>query len=177
MGAHMSNLHFRLMSFNYRFRDWFSPPERVLAETGIAEGSRVLDFGCGSGSFIRGAAKLVGGSGKVYALDVHPLAIKAAKALAWKRHLTNVQTIQSDCRTGLPDRSVDTVLLFDTFHHLSNAGDVLAELHRVLADGGVLSFSDHHMSEEEILRGVTGTGLFRLAERGRRTYAFAKIAD
>ncbi|MFH1323270.1 MAG: methyltransferase domain-containing protein, partial [Methanobacteriota archaeon] len=64
-------------------------------------------------------------------------------------------TIHSDRRTGLPDKSLDAVLLYDAFHDLEKPDDVLKEIHRVLKSDGILSFSDHHMKEEEIVSKVT----------------------
>jgi hypothetical protein len=43
------------------------------------------------------------------------LAVQRVRALARVRGLANVQAIQSDCRTGLPDDSIDVVLLYGTF--------------------------------------------------------------
>ena len=65
------------------------------------------------------------------------------------------------------------MLLYDTFHDLSRPDDVLQELHRVLKSGGTLSFSDHHMKDQEILARVTKTGLFKLSKKGKKTYSFA----
>nr|MDO8089972.1 class I SAM-dependent methyltransferase [Candidatus Sigynarchaeota archaeon] len=111
----------------------------------------------------------------VYALDINPLAVRRVQSIASKRKLTNVETICSDCRTGLPDNSVDVVLLYDTFHLLNNPNEVLEELHRVLKPEGILSFSDHHMKESEILSRVTNRGLFRLWKKGKKTYSFLKV--
>jgi ubiquinone/menaquinone biosynthesis C-methylase UbiE len=88
--------------------------------------------------------------------------------------LTNVETILSDCQTELPDNSLDVVLLYDAFHHLSDPNMVLKELSRVLKPDGILSFSDHHMKENEIVAAVTNNGLFRLSRKGQRTYTFLK---
>jgi len=85
-----------------------------------------------------------------------------------------VETILSDCQTGLPDNSLDVVLLYDIFHHLGDRDRVLKELHRVLKPDGVLSFSDHHMKESEIVSQVTNSRLFRLSRKGQRTYTFLK---
>ncbi|MGZ7210545.1 MAG: hypothetical protein ACXVHV_11745, partial [Methanobacterium sp.] len=54
--------------------DFFRPRIDILEEAGIKSGYHVLDYGCGSGSYIVDTARLVGGSVMVYALDVHPLA-------------------------------------------------------------------------------------------------------
>lgn len=169
-----SDFHFKLMAITFKLRDILSPRKNILKETGIKQGFHVLDYGCGPGSYTTAASELVGGSGKVYALDIHPLAIRKVRDIVSKNKLTNVETILSDCKTGLPDNSVNVVLLYDTFHDLSYPNGVLQELHRVLKSDGFLSFSDHHMKEQEIISKVTETGLFKLSGKGERTYSFSK---
>jgi len=154
----------------------FLPRENVLLEVGIKPGFCILDYGCGPGSYTIIAAKLAGERGKVYALDIHPLAIQMVKNMSEKKKLTNVEIILSDCATGLPDQSVDVVLLYDTFHGLSKPDEVLAEMHRVLKPDGILSFNDHHLKEEsEIISRITGKDLFKLSEKGKRVYNFVKV--
>ena len=172
MDKSMANLHFKLMSFGYKFRDFFLPRMNILKEVGIKTGFHVLDYGCGPGSYITAVAELVGQSGKIYALDVHPLAIQRVLSIASKKQLPIVEPICSDCKTGLPDDSVDVVLLYDTFHNLGDPNGVLEELYRVLKPNGILSFSDHHLKENEIVSKVTNKGLFRLSRKGKRTYSF-----
>ena len=174
MNKPMSNFHFKFMSFGYRFRDFFLPRKNVLKEVGIKPGFHVLDYGCGPGGYIMAAMEFAGKSGKIYALDIHPLAIQRVQNIVSKKKLTNVETICSDCKTGLPDNSVDVVLLYDTLHDLGDPNGVLEELHRVLKPKGILSFSDHHMQENEIVSKVTSRGLFRLSKKGERTYSFSK---
>ena len=174
MDKPQSNLDFRLMSLSYRFRDFFLPRMHVLEEVGIEPGFHVLDYGCGPGSYIVPLVGLVGKSGRIYAVDIHPLAIQSVKGIASRRQLTNVETICSDCKTGLPDHSVDVVLLYDILHDLDEPDGVLEELHRVLKPSGILSLSDHHMKEDEIISKVTNRGLFKLSRKGERTYSFSK---
>lgn len=169
------NSHFRLMSLQYKFRDFFVPRMKILKEVDIGEGFHVLDYGCGPGSYIAPLAQLVGSSGKIFALDLHPLALKMVQRLASKKHLTNVTTIHSDCQTGLLDESLDVALLYDVFHDLDQPGGVLKELHRILKPSGILSLSDHHLQEQDIVSGVMGGGLFRMVKKGQRTYTFQKI--
>jgi len=174
MDKPMSDLHFKFMSFGYRFRDLFLPRKKILHEVGIKEEFHILDYGCGPGGYVIPASKLVGKSGKVYALDIHPLAIQKVKDIVSKYNLQNVETIRSDYKTGLADNSIDVVLLYDTFHDLDHPNRVLKELHRVLKPKGILSFSDHHMKENEIASKLTEKGLFRLLGKGKRTYSFLK---
>jgi ubiquinone/menaquinone biosynthesis C-methylase UbiE len=174
MDKPMPDLHFKVMSFIYKFRDLFLTPRSLLEEVGIRPGFHLLDYGCGPGSYIATAAELAGESGEIYALDIHPLAIERVQHIASAKKLTNVKTIRSDCKTGLPDSSVDAVLLYDIFHMLSDPSAVLEELHRVLKPNGILSFNDHHMKESEIVSGVANGGLFKLSIKGKRTYTFIK---
>lgn len=172
MDKPMSNFDFKFMSVGYKFRDFFLPRKNILKEVGIKPGFQVLDYGCGPGGYIVPLAKLVGESGKVYALDIHPLAVQKVQDIASKKQLINVETILSDCKTGLPDKSLDVVLLYDAFHHLSDPATILEELYRVLKPDGILSLSDHHMKENEIVAAVTNSGLFRLSRKGQRTYTY-----
>jgi ubiquinone/menaquinone biosynthesis C-methylase UbiE len=175
MDKPMSNLDFRFMSLGFKFRDLLLPRGKILKEVGIKPGSYILDYGCGPGSYTIPAAQLAGSAGKVYALDIHPLAVQRVQSAAAKRHLTNIEVILSDCATGLPDASIDVVLLYDTFHNLEEPDEVLAELHRVLKADGILSFNDHHIKEEdEIISRITGNGLFALLRKGEKVYNFSK---
>jgi ubiquinone/menaquinone biosynthesis C-methylase UbiE len=158
----------------YKIRDLFLPPRNILKEAEIKPGFHVLDYGCGPGSYSIAAAELVGTTGKVYALDINSLAIQQVKRSALRKRVTNIETIRSDCATGLENSSIDVVLLYDTFHTLRNPNSVLEELHRVLKPNGILSFSDHHMKENEIISKVTSRRLFRLLRKGKRTYSFLK---
>lgn len=169
-----SNLDFRLMPLTYKFRDFLLPPMSILKEVGIESGFHVLDFGCGPVSYIMPLAELVSKSGKVYALDIHPLAIQSVQTLASRKRLANMQTILSDCKTGLLPNSLDAVLLYDTLHHLDDPNGVLADLHTVLRPKGILSVTDHHMKQDEIISGVTSRGLFKLSAKGKRTYSFSR---
>jgi ubiquinone/menaquinone biosynthesis C-methylase UbiE len=169
-----TNFHFTLMSLEFKLRDLFFPRKSILKEVGIKPGFFVLDYGCGPGSYITPLSELVGKSGKIYALDVHPLAIQKVQKITSKRKLTNVETVRSDCKTGLPDYSIDVILLYDILHELSDPNGVLEELRRVLKPNGILSLSDHHLEENEIISKVTNRGLFKLSRKGKRTYSFSK---
>ena len=171
---HISNSGFKAMALTFKIRDFLRPRKDVVKEVGIREGFQVLDYGCGPGSYVRAVAELVGKSGKIYALDINLLAIQTVKKIAEKNRLTNVETILSSCKTRLPDDSLDVVLLYDTFHDLTDPDEVLEELHRVLKPNGVLSFSDHHMKENDIISEVTNKGLFKLLKKGVETLSFVK---
>ena len=169
-----SMLGFKLMSLIFKIRDFFLPRINVLNEVGIKPGNSVLDYGCGPGGYILPLSSLVGVSGKIFALDINPLAIKSTVDISTKNGLKNVKTIQSNCVTGLPDQSVDVVLLYDTYHDLDNSYEVLQEINRILKPEGILSFSDHHMKDDEIMEKITQSNLFKILRKNKKTYTLSK---
>ena len=175
MDGEKSNLDFRLMSLKFRLRDLLLPRKKILQEAGIKKGFSVLDYGCGPGGYLPPLAVMVGATGRIYALDIKPLAIETVKKLVTKKRLQNVETILSGGDTRLPDESIDVVLLYDVYHGLRQPHKILAEINRVLKPGGVLSFNDHHMQDEEIRSRLTEKGFFSLLNKGKRVHNFTKV--
>jgi len=169
-----SNLDFRLMAIEFLLRDWLRPPINVLREAGMLPGMTVLDFGCGPGGFSLAAARLVEARGRVYALDIHPLAIRMVKRDAEKQGLRNIHPIHGTSAEVIPDESVNFVLLYDVLHDLPDTDSVLREIHRVLTPDGILSASDHHLQAAGLQRVITETGLFLPTGRTQRTHQFAR---
>jgi ubiquinone/menaquinone biosynthesis C-methylase UbiE len=170
----MMRMHFASMALFYKFRDLFIKPEKILNEARLEAGFTVLDYGCGPGGFSLAAAEFVGEAGRVYALDINPLAVARVKREAARKRLFNITTILSDGETGLEEQSVDVVLLYDVFHELHDAHSILRELHRVMRYTAALSVSDHHMGGDEIVTKLTESHLFELSEKNEKTYTFVK---
>ena len=107
---------------------WTCGPARPFWTSPAVRGSHP---GCG---VARGAGR------KLYALDIHPLAIEAVRRIASGEGLKQVETILSDGsgKTNLPGASVDVVLLTNAFHDFEDPERVLAELNRVLRRRGTL---------------------------------------
>jgi ubiquinone/menaquinone biosynthesis C-methylase UbiE len=167
------------MALEFKIRDYRHPRQEIVSEVGLKAGFQVLDYGCGPGGYVLAVSEAIGSSGKLYALDALPIAVEVVKKIVAKNELKNVETILSDCATGLPNEELDVVLLYDVFHDLDDQKAILNEVYRVLKPNGQLSFSDHHMEENEITSKVTATGLFKLQKKGKYTYSFAKqkVAD
>jgi len=163
-----------MMSFFFRIRDVFQNPRKLLEKVDIKEGQTVLDFGCGSGSYVIPAARMVGERGIVYAVDIHPLAVKAVYKKAKKLGLTNVSTILSDRDTGLPDESVDVVLLYDTIQSITDKQALLKELHRVTKPNGLLSILVEHIKVEDVVEIAEKDGLFSLRDRHDKLLNFKR---
>ena len=171
----MSKTHFKFMLKHFKQRDKKYLPLNKIEKTKINEGSIVLDYGCGPGSYSIAVAEVVGNTGKVYAVDIHPLAIKEVEKRAREKELKNIETILTDCDTKLEDNSIDVVLLLDIYHDLSNPERILQELHRVLKKNGWLSVDDHHFKDDEIIGKITNIGLFKFIERKDEVFNFTKV--
>ncbi len=160
------------MFLAFRLRDLVNPPAKKVAEAGLRKGQSVLDFGCGPGAYAVAAAKSVGETGMVFALDINPLAVKTVARQAVKNKLHNIKTICSDGDTGLADQSVDVVFLYDIYHMLDERERVLAEIRRVLKPKGVLSFSDHHMKDPAITGDALLNTYFTFIKKEKHTFLF-----
>ena len=171
----MSKAGFKFMVRHFKQRDKKYPPYIKIEKTKIKEGYIVLDYGCGPGSYSIEAAKAVGNTGKVYAADIHPLAIDTVEKRASEVGLTNIVTILTDCDTKLEDNTIDVVLLLDIYHDLSDPDSILKELYRVLKKNGYLSVDDHHLNDDEIKKKISSKGLFNFIERKDELFTFMKI--
>lgn len=117
--------------------DTFFNPSKVLAALKLnREIGDVAEFGCGYGTFTIPAARVI--QGKIYALDIEPDMIRVVGEEAGKSGLDNVKTVLRDFMTegsGLPDGSVDYVMLFNILH-LEGPIVLLTEAWRILKEGG-----------------------------------------
>ncbi len=117
----------------------FFDPAKILATLGLnSQTVDVAEFGCGYGTFTIPAAKII--KGKIYALDIEPGMIRIADEESKRNGLSNVQTVLRDFMTegsGLPDRSVDYVMLFNILH-LEKPMILINEAKRILKVGGKL---------------------------------------
>ena len=164
----LPNITFRLMAFSLALHRRFVDIRKPMERAGIKEGQTILDFGCGPGFYTIAAAKMVGAKGKVYALDIHPLAVRSVEKKAKKEGLTNITTILSDRDTGLPDQSIDVALAYDMIHMVKDKQALARELHRILKPNGLLSVIVGHIQVEDVLKILEQDGLFSLKDQHGR---------
>ncbi len=170
----MPAIGFVIMRTVLRIRGKFVNPSRILREIGLQKGQTMLDYGCGVGVFTIPAAKIVGGGGVVYALDIHPLCIKMVEKEIGKRGLANVKTILSGRDTGLPDESVDVVFLYDVLQFITDRSILMEEFHRVLKPDGRLCATAEHLDVNEFLDVITQGNLFTLVDRKGPVFRFRR---
>ena len=171
-----NRVHFRMMSFVHdTLYGLFLNPYKLLNAAGLKPGQKVLEVGCGPGFFTIPAAKIVGDKGKVYALDVNPVAVETVRRKIMENNLKNVKIMLADAsETGLPDESIDVAFLFGVIHALKDVDAVMREMHRILKVKGILSVQKSWWSEKRLLDAVTKNNLFSFKEKNSRVFKFEK---
>jgi len=170
-----SSLHFKLLAFSFKFRDLLQPPQRLLEKARLGEGMFVVDYGCGPGSFTIPVAELIGGKGRVFAVDINPMAVSSVKRKASQKALENLETVLvQGCDTGIGDSSIDRVLLIDTFAQIEDREGLLREIHRVLKGEGLLLIAREHMNMSRQREIVLKSGLFTVVDSWKEGMLLAK---
>lgn len=160
----MSRYSFKIMSLILRLRDIFNPPQKILGQIDeIRPGAHILDYGCGPGSYSIAASKLVGPTGKVYAVDIHPLAVLGVERKVAEKGIPNVEALLTDCNIGIPHASIDFVLLIYVLHDFKDQGSILSELGRVLKPDGILVVKDQNLDNDKVVSIVTSRN-FKLSK-------------
>jgi ubiquinone/menaquinone biosynthesis C-methylase UbiE len=142
----------------------------VLDRVGICPGERVLELGPGPGMFTVEAAQRVGPEGRLVAVDIQPKMIAQVEERVREAGLTNVETHVADAyHLPLDDTSVDRAFLVTVLPEIPNQARALAELHRVLKPGGLLSITEEFADPDypfafETVRRVEAAG-FKLDQR------------
>lgn len=141
----MPDWAFRMMAFMFNIADIFKSPDRKLDAFDIRKGQTVVDWGCGTGRYLKQASALVGDPGTVYGVDIHQLAVEAAAGIAGKYNLKNIRPLLTDGKTvSIPSQTVDLVYAFDMFHMVRDTDIFLKELCRIIRPDGFIILEDGH---------------------------------
>jgi ubiquinone/menaquinone biosynthesis C-methylase UbiE len=102
-----------------KFSEGLLNDEIILGNLNIYPGQTILDAGCGNGYMAKKFSKLVGNTGKIYALDPDKGLIANLKKEIGNK--SNIAAVVGDItkRTDLKDSSVDLVYLSTVFHIFS----------------------------------------------------------
>jgi SAM-dependent methyltransferase len=116
--------------------------ERLLRETGIAPGMRVLDVGSGIGDVAFLAAELVGPSGAVVGIDRSPEAVATARTRAAARNMAQVSFLEEDIATFLDGDLFDAIVGRFVLAYQPDPTAVARHLASQLRPGGIVAFDE-----------------------------------
>lgn len=121
----------------------FLEPERIVRSFDLQSGDHIADFGAGHGYYTIPMARIAGGDGKVYALDIQKSVLDIIRAKARLEHLLNVEYVWADLDTPqgskLKDKFFDFVLVANILFQAERKYVVVREAYRVLREGGRLA--------------------------------------
>lgn len=124
----------------------FSDPASNLAKLGLNDGMKVADIGAGSGFYAIEAARRVGASGKVFAIDVQKELLERMRNAGLAQRLNNIEAVWANAEkiggTKLKEGAVDRVIASNVLFQIEKPDDFALEMKRILKQGGKILIVD-----------------------------------
>ncbi len=103
---------------------------------GLADGEKILDVGCGTGSLTFALAQSAG-LGEIAAIDYSPVFVRET---ARRNSDPRIKILQADaCALPFEDGRFDRAMALLVLHFVPEAGKAVAEMRRVVRSGGVVA--------------------------------------
>lgn len=141
------------------YRRKIQSPDKLIKRSGIREGMRILEVGCGSGAFTDYISRAVGDKGKVFAADIQPEMLEQLKKKLMRfenRDISNVTLIECDA-SNMPfeDDYFDLISLVAVLQEIRNKKMALQEIKRVLKPHGILAITEFIFDPDYPLKSTT----------------------
>lgn len=124
----------------------FVTPDLVSTNFHLRSGDKVADLGAGTGFFLPVLSRLVGNSGRVYAVEIQKNLVGKLADKIQREGLGNTEAVWGDIEeldgTKIQDESLDAAILVNTFFQTENREETIKEARRILRDGGKLLIVD-----------------------------------
>ena len=118
----------------------FAIPDKNIKQFGLSEGMKVADLGSGSGHYTLAAARMVGTSGEVHAVEVQRELLQRFKEEIEDEGFRNITVtwgdIEEEGGTKLRDNSMDAVILSNILFQVEDKEGTIREARRILKPGG-----------------------------------------
>jgi ubiquinone/menaquinone biosynthesis C-methylase UbiE len=131
----------RQLEVMYQTRDLVRRRGLVRDALAAAPGERILDVGCGSGFYAAELVDVVGPDGSVVGIDNSPAMLSAAAARV-EGHDNIAFHVGDAASLPVEDSGFDAALSVQVFEYVPDVPAALAEMHRVLREGGRLVLWD-----------------------------------
>jgi len=166
---HIPNVFFSMMSFAMKLTDVFGNHSNKNFHTlDLQQGQVVVDYGCGPSRYVKNASETVGPKGKVFAVDIHPMAIDNVNKKIEKYNLKNVVAVRAnDYSCSIKDNTADVVYALDMFHMIENPTELLTELARIVKPNGTVLIEDGHQPRSKTINKIEDSGLFTIFKQNK----------
>jgi ubiquinone/menaquinone biosynthesis C-methylase UbiE len=124
-------------------RDQWQRPADVIARLNVRSGSVVVDLGSGAGYFALKLSDVVGPTGRVIAVDLRRISLLFLRVRAFLQRKRNIRIIIGETdNPHLSTDDVDSVLIANTYHELTDRHAILRHTWRALRPQGRLVIVD-----------------------------------
>ena len=146
----------------------FSDPASNLAKLGVIDGMKVVDIGAGSGFYSIEAARKVGSSGRVYAVDVQKDLLERLRSHGAAQGLRNIEIVWGNAEkiggTKLRESIADRVVVSNVLFQIEKPDDFVLEIKRIIKPQGkvlVIDWSEASaMSPQTVVTSQKAQALF-----------------
>lgn len=148
-----------------QFRELVLPTSRVLDCIGLQPGQRVLEVGPGTGYMSVPAARRLGETGRLVALELQPEMARRARERLAAAGVTNAEVREGDVLSApLEPQAYDVAFLVTVLGEIRDRDLAIARLCDALKPGGILSFTEivgdpHYQRYDDVLRRCLAAGL------------------
>ena len=168
--------HQHVWTFDNFVRPLLHNPEKIFSPY-VKPGMRVMDVGCGAGFAVLGMAELVGATGKVIAVDVHPeMLAKVEKRMQKAGFQNRIETHLSRADALQVSGSFDFVNAFYMAHEVPDTDHFLHEIYECLAPDGAFLIVEpkFHVSKNRFHAMLKAARKVGFAETGHPQILFSR---
>ncbi|MBZ6380065.1 hypothetical protein B5C34_00200 [Pacificimonas flava] len=124
-------------------REQTGEAQTVISVLGVEEGETVADIGAGKGFYMQRLAAAVGPTGRVYAQDIFEDVVNDLEVRANANGYGNVRAVLgTPGDPGLPQDSLDHVLMVHMYHEIENPYELLWHLRDSLKPDATVAIVD-----------------------------------
>lgn len=147
----------RAKMFNRKASDPRNKPDQIVEAIGLRYGQTITDIGAGGGYFSLRFAEIVGGKGKVYAVDTNPKFLEFIKNNTEKKGLNNLIPVLAKEETlNLPEKSLDFIFMRNVTHHVPKRVEYFKNLKEFLKPDGRIIIIEYKRGKFFTFRGIFG---------------------
>jgi ubiquinone/menaquinone biosynthesis C-methylase UbiE len=140
--------------FNNPKREEWEKTSKIIKLLPFKKGDTIADIGCGSGYYTSRFSKMVGATGKVYAIDIKERHLDFINEFTEKNNIKNIRTIVSEEDDISLDRKVDHAFMCSLYHIIYGVfsepvrSKLVNSIRDVLKPGGRLIIVDNGPVED-----------------------------
>ena len=166
--------------FNKKASNPKNKPDEIIKTLKILPGNYIADIGSGGGYFSYRFAELVGGNGKVYAIDTNQDFLDFISKSATEQKKGNINTVLAT-EENIPfiEEKIDLIFMRNVCHHIQNRVAYFKKLKKILKEEGKIAIIEYtkrgsrfgfhrlfgHFIPLEVIKSEMETAGYRVAEQ------------